>query len=177
MTNTSSSRASPGSWVHAGHICQRLRLGCWVCRSFGVSRCLMVRKLSVLPSICTNVPQNDSFSIPAFARLVEVEHGWRFRGRTSLWTPDAATYRYGCAVRLRALTLTLGRVIGVLADNSTSRFGRRRPYMLLGSTICVTAMLLLGFTRPFAAIFTGWNNNAVSPPYAQSTVSDDKMSL
>ncbi|PPQ98305.1 hypothetical protein CVT26_013500 [Gymnopilus dilepis] len=58
--------------------------------------------------------------------------------------------------------LLMQPLIGVLADNSTSRFGRRRPYMLLGSTICVTAMLLLGFTRPFAAIFTGWNNNALS---------------
>lgn len=41
---------------------------------------------------------------------------------------------------------------GVLADNSTSRYGRRRPYMLLGSVLCATAMLVLGFT-PFVA---GW---------------------
>ena len=52
---------------------------------------------------------------------------------------------------------------GVLADNSTSRFGRRRPYMLLGTLICMLAMLLLGFTRPVASIFTGWSNNAVRP--------------
>ena len=52
---------------------------------------------------------------------------------------------------------------GVLADNCTSRFGRRRPYMLLGTVICIFAMLLLGFTRPVASIFTGWNNNIARP--------------
>ncbi|RDB28230.1 General alpha-glucoside permease [Hypsizygus marmoreus] len=52
--------------------------------------------------------------------------------------------------------LIMQPVIGVLADTSTSRFGRRRPYMMAGTTICVLAMLLLGYTRGFAAIFTGW---------------------
>ncbi|PPQ81361.1 hypothetical protein CVT25_015468 [Psilocybe cyanescens] len=56
--------------------------------------------------------------------------------------------------------LIMQPLIGVLADNCTSRFGRRRPYMLLGSLICISAMLLLGFTRPFASIFTDWNTNA-----------------
>ena len=50
---------------------------------------------------------------------------------------------------------------GVLADNSTSRFGRRRPYMMLGTAICMSAMLLLGFTRAVASIFTGWDNDSV----------------
>ncbi|KAI0665836.1 hypothetical protein C8Q78DRAFT_1072817 [Trametes maxima] len=39
-------------------------------------------------------------------------------------------------------------LIGVLADNSKSRFGRRRPYMIFGALICTCAMLLLGFTPP-----------------------------
>ncbi|KAF9463203.1 major facilitator superfamily domain-containing protein [Collybia nuda] len=56
--------------------------------------------------------------------------------------------------------LIMQPLIGVLADNSTSRFGRRRPYMLLGTMICVFAMLLLGYTRGIAAIFTGWNNKS-----------------
>ncbi|PIL29401.1 transporter [Ganoderma sinense ZZ0214-1] len=45
-------------------------------------------------------------------------------------------------------------LIGVLADNSKSRFGRRRPYMIVGSLLCTLAMLLLGFTRPFASLFS-----------------------
>lgn len=51
--------------------------------------------------------------------------------------------------------------LGVLADHSKSRFGRRRPYMLVGVIICTFGMLLLGFTRPFANIFTGAGSNAV----------------
>lgn len=51
-------------------------------------------------------------------------------------------------------------LVGVLADNSKSRFGRRRPYMVLGGAITVLAMLLLGFTRDFASIFTTRNSAA-----------------
>ncbi|KAL4247774.1 MFS transporter superfamily protein [Abortiporus biennis] len=50
--------------------------------------------------------------------------------------------------------LVVQPVIGVLADNSKSRFGRRRPYMLLGVIISSFSMLLLGFTRPIASLFT-----------------------
>ncbi|KAJ7120253.1 major facilitator superfamily domain-containing protein [Mycena epipterygia] len=50
-------------------------------------------------------------------------------------------------------------LIGVLADNSTSRWGRRRPYMLGGCALCIASMLLLGYTREFAALFTGRSNH------------------
>ena len=53
--------------------------------------------------------------------------------------------------------LLIQPIIGVLADNTTSRFGRRRPWMMAGVCICILAMLLFGYTRGFAAIFTGWN--------------------
>ncbi|PFH53502.1 hypothetical protein AMATHDRAFT_54630 [Amanita thiersii Skay4041] len=56
--------------------------------------------------------------------------------------------------------LIMQPLIGMLADNSTSRFGRRRPYMLLGTVVCMFAMLLLGFTRPIASIFTETTSNA-----------------
>jgi solute carrier family 45, member 1/2/4 len=58
--------------------------------------------------------------------------------------------------------LVVQPLMGAFADNSTSRFGRRRPYMLVGTGICVVAMLLLGFTRGVAAVFTGWDNAMVS---------------
>ena len=57
--------------------------------------------------------------------------------------------------------LVMQPLIGVLADNSTSRFGRRRPYMLAGTVICIFGMLLLGYTRTVAAVFTGWDNSKV----------------
>ncbi|KAJ7628902.1 major facilitator superfamily domain-containing protein [Roridomyces roridus] len=50
-------------------------------------------------------------------------------------------------------------LIGVLADNSTSRWGRRRPYMLGGCALSVASLLLLGYTREFAAVFTGYGNS------------------
>ncbi len=33
--------------------------------------------------------------------------------------------------------------------------------MMLGTLLCMTGMLLLGFTRAVASIFTGWNNGSV----------------
>ncbi|KAF9441266.1 hypothetical protein P691DRAFT_779866 [Macrolepiota fuliginosa MF-IS2] len=54
--------------------------------------------------------------------------------------------------------LVVQPLIGALADNCTSRFGRRRPYMMVGTIVCASVMLLFGFTRWFAGIFTGWNN-------------------
>ena len=33
--------------------------------------------------------------------------------------------------------------------------------MLIGTIVCMVAMLLLGFTRPVASIFTGWHTSAV----------------
>ena len=57
---------------------------------------------------------------------------------------------------------SLDLVLGVLADNSKSRFGRRRPYMLVGCIVCVLAMMLLGFTRPFATVFLPAKSIAVS---------------
>ncbi|KAF7292526.1 hypothetical protein MKEN_01477000 [Mycena kentingensis (nom. inval.)] len=46
-------------------------------------------------------------------------------------------------------------LVGILADSSTSRWGRRRPYMLAGCSIAAFSMLLLGYTPEFAAVFTG----------------------
>ncbi|KAF9036321.1 major facilitator superfamily domain-containing protein [Panaeolus papilionaceus] len=51
-------------------------------------------------------------------------------------------------------------LIGILADSSTSSLGRRRPFILGGTIVAVVSMLLLGFTRSVASVFTGWNNSA-----------------
>jgi solute carrier family 45 protein 1/2/4 len=44
--------------------------------------------------------------------------------------------------------------IGVLTDNSTSKWGRRRPALAVGCLLCALSMLILGFARPIASIFT-----------------------
>ncbi|KAG1726429.1 major facilitator superfamily domain-containing protein [Suillus paluster] len=45
-------------------------------------------------------------------------------------------------------------LIGVLADHSKSRFGRRRPFIVIGAALCCAATLLFGYTRPLATLFT-----------------------
>ncbi|KAF7335162.1 hypothetical protein MSAN_02349300 [Mycena sanguinolenta] len=50
-------------------------------------------------------------------------------------------------------------LIGVLADNSTSRWGRRRPYMLAGCAVCAVSMLLLGYTREVVEMLLGRDNS------------------
>ncbi|EJU01608.1 hypothetical protein DACRYDRAFT_52897 [Dacryopinax primogenitus] len=48
--------------------------------------------------------------------------------------------------------LVVQPVIGVFADRSKSRWGRRRPFMLAGCMISIGSLLLLGFTRNFVSI-------------------------
>jgi len=50
--------------------------------------------------------------------------------------------------------LVVQPIIGALADSSTSRFGRRRPYMVGGVLICAIGMLLFGRSRQVASWFT-----------------------
>ncbi|ODN77750.1 hypothetical protein L202_04886, partial [Cryptococcus amylolentus CBS 6039] len=44
-------------------------------------------------------------------------------------------------------------LVGIFADRSRSALGRRRPFMLAGCAICVSAMMLLGWTREIAGFF------------------------
>ncbi|KAF7366291.1 MFS general substrate transporter [Mycena sanguinolenta] len=48
--------------------------------------------------------------------------------------------------------LVVQPLVGAYADTSTSKWGRRRPYILFGSTVCATGMLLLGYTRAVAGV-------------------------
>ncbi|KIK58055.1 hypothetical protein GYMLUDRAFT_705185 [Collybiopsis luxurians FD-317 M1] len=50
--------------------------------------------------------------------------------------------------------LVMQPLIGILADSNTSRWGRRRPYMIVGTILCVFAIMLLGWTKEVAGIFT-----------------------
>ncbi|KAI2628995.1 major facilitator superfamily domain-containing protein [Xylaria nigripes] len=44
-------------------------------------------------------------------------------------------------------------IVGTLADKSTSRWGRRRPFILTGSVISALFLLLLGFTEDIVGYF------------------------
>ena len=44
-------------------------------------------------------------------------------------------------------------IIGVVADESTSKWGRRRPIIAVGSVIVALSLLALGFTKEIVASF------------------------
>lgn len=47
----------------------------------------------------------------------------------------------------------MGPVIGVLADNSKSKYGRRRPFMIGGAIVVAMGLLVLGWTREIVGFF------------------------
>lgn len=55
-------------------------------------------------------------------------------------------------------------IVGVIADESKSRWGRRRPLMLAGSAIVAFCLLVLGFTREIVGIFVGDDDDAARTP-------------
>ena len=44
-------------------------------------------------------------------------------------------------------------VVGVLADNSRSKWGRRRPFMIGGALIVAACLLILGWTGEIVRLF------------------------
>ncbi|KAK5628092.1 hypothetical protein RRF57_003806 [Xylaria bambusicola] len=49
--------------------------------------------------------------------------------------------------------LVVQPIVGTIADRSTSRFGRRRPFILTGAIISALFLLLLGFTEDIMGFF------------------------
>nr|CAG8440775.1 8867_t:CDS:10 [Entrophospora candida] len=43
--------------------------------------------------------------------------------------------------------LLMQPIVGALSDNSTSRFGRRRPFMVIGSLVVAIALMFIGWTQ------------------------------
>ncbi|KAF8465846.1 MFS general substrate transporter [Russula ochroleuca] len=113
---------------------------------------------------------------PPWARFPAVTIG--FVGVQVMWSIEMAyaspyLISLGLSKSLMALVFLAGPLsglivqplIGVMADNSKSRFGRRRPYIAVGVALCSTAFILFGFTRNFASIITTWGspaNNALT---------------
>jgi solute carrier family 45 protein 1/2/4 len=44
-------------------------------------------------------------------------------------------------------------IVGIMADKSTSRWGRRRPVMVGGTVIVSICLLILGWTKEIVAAF------------------------
>jgi len=102
-----------------------------------------------------------SLALSSIARFVKIKNGSRICCRTCFGPTDTATYRCAFVFNQYVDIIVWNNSSGVLADNCTSRFGRRRPYMMIATIICVFAMVLLGFTRWFVSIFVSGEDNSV----------------
>jgi solute carrier family 45, member 1/2/4 len=51
--------------------------------------------------------------------------------------------------------LIMQPIVGVIADRSKSKHGRRRPFMMIGSLIVAACLIILGWTKEIVGIFIG----------------------
>jgi solute carrier family 45 protein 1/2/4 len=58
--------------------------------------------------------------------------------------------------------LIMQPIVGVLADRSTSRFGRRRPFMICGTVLVAVFLVLLGWTKEVVRYFVKEEESAKS---------------
>lgn len=70
-------------------------------------------------------------------------------------------YVGGCALECHVfltgkwhIGLLMQPIVGVLSDRCTSRFGRRRPFLILGSIVVIFSLLVIGWTREITSLFT-----------------------
>ena len=54
--------------------------------------------------------------------------------------------------------LIMQPVVGVLADSSRSKWGRRRPFMIGGSLVVGACLVILGWTAEIVGIFVAEEN-------------------
>jgi solute carrier family 45, member 1/2/4 len=44
-------------------------------------------------------------------------------------------------------------IVGAIADESTSKWGRRRPFIVIGAVVVAACLLILGFTKEIVGLF------------------------
>lgn len=54
-------------------------------------------------------------------------------------------------------------IVGVIADESRSKYGRRRPLMVLGTAIVTLCLIVLGFTREIVGLVEADDEKARRP--------------
>lgn len=62
-------------------------------------------------------------------------------------------------------------VVGVIADESKSRWGRRRPLMVLGAAVVAVSLLTLGFTREIVGLVISDDEAARRPTIVLAVLS------
>lgn len=67
--------------------------------------------------------------------------------------------------------LVVQPVVGVIADENTSKWGRRRPFMVVGSVIVAICLLVLGFTKEIVGFLIPDEKLAQTPTIAMAVLS------
>ena len=97
---------------------------------------------------------HNSLAVPSIPGAIKIFHGHCVCRWAVIWSHRSASRWYSWqSCRPATLVFKIWN-IGVLADNSKSRFGRRRPFMIVGGIITAVATILFGFTRPVAGVFS-----------------------
>ena len=77
--------------------------------------------------------------------------------RVAQVAPDNRDAILALAVGLPGLFVVLGTpLVGILSDRTRSRFGRRRPWLLFGSTLGLVGSALIALTSDVAGLVVGW---------------------
>ncbi|CAI2162869.1 6527_t:CDS:2 [Funneliformis geosporum] len=56
---------------------------------------------------------------------------------------------------INVFSLIMQPIVGSLSDNSKSRFGRRRPFLLVGSLLVICALICMGWTKEIVGLLFG----------------------
>lgn len=59
--------------------------------------------------------------------------------------------------------LVVQPIVGVISDETKSKWGRRRPLMVIGAVIVSACLILLGFTREIVGLFIDDDKVASKP--------------
>jgi len=77
--------------------------------------------------------------------------------RVSQIAPESPTSALSVVMSVGAILALIGNpLFGALSDRTTSRFGRRRPWLLGGMLLITAGLLLAGLTDSVALLTAGW---------------------
>ncbi|AXH98188.1 MFS transporter [Ornithinimicrobium avium] len=73
------------------------------------------------------------------------------------WSPDVKEARLAVIMGVGGfVSLVSTPLAGVLSDRTTSRFGRRRPWILLGTLVSAAALVVMAYAPGYAVLLAAW---------------------
>lgn len=122
-----------------------------------------VSKLAILPTAEPG-PRN---SAPFRASLVVAQFGVSIAvypaltislaARVRQVVPDTRAASLSMVLSIGALSALIGNpLVGALSDRTTARFGRRRPWLLVGALLTFGGLIVVGTGSTISVLTTGW---------------------